>query len=86
MAVVSDYDVAREILARITAGQLENEFTARDVYSNHWKRLSKPEEVKRGLEVLEDYGYLSPVVNETGGRGKITYLIHPSLKRSESWK
>ncbi len=80
LAVVSDFDIADEILGRIKEKQLENEFTARDVYSNHWKKLSKPEEVKRGLEVLEDYGYLSALENQTGGRSKITYSIHESLR------
>jgi len=80
LAVLSDFDIAREILDRIKEKQLENEFTARDVYSNHWKKLSKPEEVKRGLEVLEDYGYLSALENQTGGRSKTTYSIHESLR------
>jgi putative DNA primase/helicase len=80
LAVLSDFDIAREILDRIKEHQLENEFTARDVYSNHWKKLSKPEEVKRGLEVLEDYGYLSVLENQTGGRSKITYSVRESLR------
>lgn len=80
LAVLSDFDIAREILDRIKERQLENEFTARDIYSNHWKKLSKPEEVKRGLEVLEDYGYLFALENQTGGRSKITYSTHESLR------
>lgn len=78
-AIMSDFHVAREILARIKNEQVGDDFTTRDIYGNHWKRLSKPEDVKRGLDVLADYGYLFAVNLETGGRSKLTYKLHDSL-------
>ncbi len=76
----SEFDCARAILHRIQSGEIGNEFTARDIYGNHWKNLSSPNEVKQGLEVLTEYRYLTPTRYETGGRSKILYTSHESIR------
>lgn len=80
LALLSDFDLAREILKHITAGTLEKEFTARDVYSKNRKRLTKPEDVKKGLKILADYGYLDTIQLTTGGRPKEIYVVSEELK------
>lgn len=78
--LMSDFDVAHEILKRIAAKQIAETFTARDIYGNHWRNLSSPETVKAGLNVLVEYGYLFQTLIETGGRAKMEYTIHESLR------
>ena len=80
LASLSEFDCAREILQRVQAGDLPGEFTAKEIYGKHWKRLSGPDDVKRGLEILADYGHVQSVRLETGGRGKTVYVAHESLK------
>jgi putative DNA primase/helicase len=77
---LSEFDCAKEILKRLQAGEVDEEFTARDIYGKHWKRLSKPEDVKRGLELLAEFRYLTSVQLDTGGRGKTIYRCHDSIR------
>ncbi len=80
IATLSEFDVAREILKKIKSKELGAEFTARDIYRKHWSKLSKPKDVQNGLEVLTEYGYLSPVISNNFGSPKIVYLVHEVLK------
>jgi len=75
-AILSDFDAAREILGRIKSGELAGPFTARDIYSKHWKGLSDPKEVNQGLGILAEYRHLHPITHQTGGRTKTVYLIN----------
>lgn len=88
MAVSCEIDVAREILARIKTKHIKDDFSARDIYGNHWKKLSKPEDVKKGLDVLVDYGYLNDFLLDNigghGGRPTVRYALCPSLKMEVS--
>jgi len=79
MASMSVFDRARAILAKIEAGELVSGFTARDVYGRHWKRLTKPEEVKEALDVLVDYGHLNAITLTGGGRPKTLYFPHDNV-------
>ncbi len=81
MVIFSEFDLAKEILEKIKGGHLGNEFSARDIYRKHWKRLSKPESVKKGLEILVDYGYLIDFDIQDGGRPTRGYSIHSSLRK-----
>ena len=76
MVNLSEFDYAKEILAKIKTNQLVNNFTARDIYGKHWKKLSKPENVKRGLEILIEYGYLSTAQINDGHRPSIIHIIN----------
>lgn len=79
MASLSDLDAAEEILKRIKARNIEDKFTARDIYTRHWKHLSKPEDVKTALDLLCDYGYLFALPDDTGGRPKTRYYFNPAI-------
>jgi hypothetical protein len=48
-AILSEFDTAREILGRIDSGELTSPFSARDIYSKHWRRLSDPKDVNKAL-------------------------------------
>src|SRR5262249_58728115 len=60
-------DTARAILARIRAGHLQGEFTARDVWRPGWSRLTDRVAVQAGLDHLVDYDWLATRRVETGG-------------------
>ena len=77
-ALMSDFDGARAILQKINNGELEESFSARDIYSKHWKNLSDPQEVIKGLEILSEYRHLLPVQRQTGGRTKTVYVVNKS--------
>lgn len=76
---LSEFDCAREILKRIRSGEIASEFTARDIYVKHWKKLSKAEDVKRGLDILVDHRYLSTLQLDTGGRAKTIYTCREAV-------
>jgi putative DNA primase/helicase len=80
MAVLSEFDIAREILKKIQSKDLQSGFTAKDIYGKHWSKLSKPKDVQNGLEILVEYGYLSPATINEGHRPKTVYFINGSLK------
>jgi putative DNA primase/helicase len=80
IAVLSEFDIAREILKKIQSKDLQPEFTAREIYGKHWSKLSKPKDVQNGLDILVEYGYLSAVIINEGHRPKTVYLIHGSLR------
>lgn len=80
MAVLSEFDIAREILKKIQSKDLQSEFTAKDIYGKHWSKLSKPKDVQNGLDILVEYGYLSPATINEGHRPKTVYFINGSLK------
>lgn len=80
IASLSEFDVAREILKKIQSKNLQDEFTARDIYGKHWSKLSKPKDVQNGLDILTEYGYLAAVTINEGHRPKTVYFLHGSLK------
>lgn len=75
-----DLDAAKTILAKLRAGKLPIEFTARHVYRAGWSGLTTPEEAGAALRALMDYGYLQERVVDTGGRASTVYRAHPSCK------
>lgn len=80
LASFSKFDIAREILKRIQSKKLQAEFTAKDIYKNHWSKLSDHDDVKNSLEILVEYGYLTPILINEGHRPKTVFLVHESLK------
>ena len=74
IADLSEFDIAREILKKMEGGELGSKFTARDIYSKHWKRLSDPKEVNKGLEILVEYRQLHAIVHATAGRSKTVFI------------
>jgi putative DNA primase/helicase len=68
---------AKAILRRVTAGDLPDQFTARDVYRKKWSGLTDKADVETGLEMLVDYDWLIDSEELTGGKSKITYALNP---------
>jgi putative DNA primase/helicase len=80
MAVLSEFDIAREILKKIQSKDLNSGFTAKDIYGKHWSKLSKPKDVQNGLDILVEYNYLAPVIINEGHRPKTVYFINAGVK------
>ncbi len=70
---------AKVILGKIKSGKLSNGFTSREIRRKGWSGLNDNAEIKDGLEVLIDYGYLLECATETIGRPSITYRINPKV-------
>ena len=68
---------ANAIIARIRAGDLSTEFSARDVYRNRWSNLANADQAKAGLDLLVEIGWLVEKRARTGGRPAANYLINP---------
>lgn len=78
---------ARELLRRITSGDVTDGGAVRDIYRKQWKRLATPEEVESAVKTLEAYGYVRTESVETGGRRSTALRIHPQMqqrRKSES--
>jgi putative DNA primase/helicase len=74
-----DYDAASRLLKRIKKGDLSNPFTTRDVYRNGWTGLTTVETAQRAIDALEDLGYVQSAIQQTPGRQKTIYWIHPMV-------
>lgn len=70
-------DIAKAIWKRVERGDLEAEFTERDIYSRHWTKLGKGERLSKALKMLVDYDWLVAEQKATGGRPTTIYKINP---------
>jgi putative DNA primase/helicase len=79
--IAAETDIAKAILARIRKRDLQDGFSARDVYRSQWANLSNREQVQAGLDLLVDYGWLAEREHRAvrGGRLKINYVINPVI-------
>ena len=73
-------DSARELLKHIRRKELQDGFTARDVYRNCWTRLATPDQANQALKVLADFSWIREQTTHTDGRPKTQYRIHWCLK------
>jgi putative DNA primase/helicase len=76
----SELAAAKAILKHIRNGDLQDDFTARDIHQRGWCHLTEREHVGAGLALLVDLGYLAelaPVSKPQGGRPKVAYAINP---------
>ena len=73
-------DAAQALLAKITAGKVQDGFKPADVYLKGWTHLNKPEAVKSAAAMLCDLGHLRRVETRPQGAGRpsITYRINPA--------
>jgi putative DNA primase/helicase len=93
-AVQADTIPAKLILKHIRAGDLPDEFTARDVYRPRWAGLADSDDVQAGLDLLADCDWPFAENITTEGRprrsiGSIRGLGHEQLPRpveSSSWR
>ena len=72
-----EVDAGLALLRRIRNGDLQDQFTAREVYRRKWPRLNTPEDAAAGIDLLCDYDWLMPTDLHTGGRLKILYGVNP---------
>lgn len=85
-ALDTDLSAARALAERIQEGDLDSvfrlnkqeAFTARDVYSKHWKGLDL-KSTKEAIAWLVEAGWLWEQTVETGGRPTTYYHVHPSV-------
>lgn len=83
-ATMPGMDAAREIIKHIRRGEIKDGDTARSIYrGREWSRLTTPDEVRTGLEVLQEYDWLT--VNKTsagdrGGRPSEIIRLNPMIK------
>jgi putative DNA primase/helicase len=78
-----DIVAAEAILSHIRRGDLEDGFTARDVYRPRWSKLTEHDHVQRGLDLLVELDHLAAVeAGKTiyGGRPKTSYRINPATR------
>jgi len=72
---------ARELAERIRQGKVDREFSTRSVYLRGWSGLSTPDEVRGALRVLEDAGWVRPVITEgREGRPSERWHVNPLLE------
>lgn len=69
---------AKAILARIRKGDLQGDFSARDIYRNGWALLSDREQVTDALHLLADYEWLREIRRtDTGGKPSTVFQVNP---------
>ena len=66
---------ASALLAKLKAGALPGEFTARDVYRKDWSRLSERGAASAALDMLAAHGWLAEATIDTGGRPTTIYSL-----------
>ena len=72
---------AAALAAKIKEGKVNDGFTARDVYKNHWQILDDPELVAVACDELESLGWIrKESILQTGGRPKVKFFINPKIK------
>ena len=64
--------------ARIVAGELGDQFTARDVYRKHWHGLDR-QAVAGAVELLSDLDHLYPENIDTGGKPATLFHVNPKV-------
>lgn len=70
-------DAAKVLNKRIGKGELEDGFTAREVYRKGWAFMSTQEEAQGAINLLVEHGYLKATPSQSTGRSTIKYLINP---------
>lgn len=76
-AVQPDVATAKLLLAKLSKGNLQDGFTARDVYRPKWSGLTERQAVEEALALLVDHDYLRSHEKKTGGKPFVTFAINP---------
>lgn len=71
------FDAAKILLKRIGKGELEDGFTAREVYRKGWAFMSTQQEAQEAINLLVEHGYLKVTQSQSIGRSTTKYLINP---------
>ena len=79
-ATMPGMESAREIVKHIKRGVIQDGAKIRDIYRNQWTRLATPGEVHAGIEVLQEYDWLTVDKITTGGRQSELIKLNPKIK------
>lgn len=79
-ATVPGMESAREIIKHIHRGAIQNGDKVRDIWRHQWLKLTTSDEVKAGLNTLQEYDWLTIEKNETGGRPSETIRLNSHIK------
>jgi hypothetical protein len=61
----------------VMTGQLNDGFTQRDITQNDWSNLKNANQVRAGLNLLVEHGWLAQQSVMRGGRPTMHYWINP---------
>jgi len=82
MQAMAEVEGARTLLAKLLRGDIQSPFTARQVYRNHWSRLTSPAEVEAACSILSDHDWLMvEEVRGDTGRPTVTYTMNPKAAK-----
>lgn len=79
-ATMPGMESAREIVKHIKRGAIQDGAKFREIHRNQWTRLATPEEVRAGMEVLQEYDWLTVDKITTGGRPSEIVRLNPAIK------
>lgn len=74
---LNDVKGAKRILRAIRKTELNERFSTREVYRNHWTGLKDSASAEAALSVLEDAHYIRQDTVKTGGRPSIVWNVNP---------
>jgi hypothetical protein len=77
---------ARELARHITAGDVQESFTTRNIYLKGWSGLDSPDKARAALSVLEDAGWVRRIQtapSPLGGRLSADWQVNPKVVRRE---
>jgi putative DNA primase/helicase len=82
LALARGEAAAKGLSKKLLARALPTPFTAREVYHRGWAGLTDPDEVREGLELLEDLGWVASepgTKSAKGGRPSLRYFPNPAI-------
>ena len=77
--VGADFVSAQALARKIKSKKLKEKFSRRDVYRHGWAHLGTTEEVRLAAEVLEDFGWIKRIREQTEGRTATVYEANPLI-------
>lgn len=88
-ATAAEVVAARAIWSHVARGDLLDGFDARAIYRKGWTGLSDADDVKGGLELLVEYGYLvesidPPTAGASGRPRHPRYLVNPAARNQKT--
>lgn len=78
-AMLPGMEAAREIVKHIKQGDIRERCKLKDIYRPQWSRLTTPEDVRAGLDILIEYDWLALEKVTTGGRPSEIIRLNPKI-------
>jgi putative DNA primase/helicase len=82
MQAVAEVEGAATLLQKLNRGDLQSPFTVRQVYRNHWSRLTNRAEVEGACSILYEHGYIRAEKARGGGRPTVEYTLNPKAAKT----